>query len=140
MNKLFSGISLIAIAFLLVTGCETDNKTLLTDGIWKFSDMTTDSENQTIIELISNAKLYLTDGTLEFKTDGTYIMTSPLLEDTGSGTWSLIGDDTLVMSNDDEPGSTTNIEVLTKKELKYINAVPNTEINGFNSITTIWSR
>ena len=140
MTKIFKGIALFAIALLLITACESDNQSLLTDGVWNFSNMTTDSDSQDIISLITLGKALMTDATLEFKADKTYIITAPLLQEPETGTWSLIGDDTLVMSNDDDPGGTANIEVLTKKELKYITTIPNTEMNSFNMITTTWSR
>ena len=139
MKKILSGISMIAIALLLFTGCESDNKTLLTDGVWKFSNMTTDSEDQDIIALITLGKAILTDGTMEFKADETFILSAPLLQESQTGTWSLIGDDQLIMDNEGDLGSTANIDVLTKKELKYIETFVDTEMNRYN-VTTSWSK
>lgn len=139
MKKILSGISMIAVCMLLVTGCETDNKTLLTDGVWNFSNMTTDSEDEGIIALITLGKAILTDGTMEFKTDETYILSAPLLQEPQTGTWSLIGDDQLIMDSDGDLGSTANIDVLTKKELKYIETFVDTEMSRYN-VTTSWSR
>ncbi len=130
---------MIAIALLLFTGCESDNKTLLTDGVWKFSNMTTDSEDQDIIALITLGKAILTDGTMEFKADETFILSAPLLQESQTGTWSLIGDDQLIMDNEGDLGSTANIDVLTKKELKYIETFVDTEMNRYN-VTTSWSK
>ncbi len=130
---------MIAIVLLLVTGCESDNKTLLTDGVWKFSNMTTDSEDQNIIALITLGKAILTDGTLEFKADQSYILTAPLLQDPETGTWSLIGEDQLILDSDGDLGSTANIETLSKKELKYIETFVDAEMKHY-SVTTSWSR
>ncbi len=130
---------MIIITLLLVTGCETDNKSLLTDGVWKFSNMTTDSEDQDIIALITLGKAILTDGTMEFKADETFILSAPLLQESQTGTWSLIGDDQLIMDNEGDLGSTANIDVLTKKELKYIETFVDTEMNRYN-VTTSWSK
>jgi hypothetical protein len=124
---------------LSLTGCETDNKTLLTDGVWKFSNMTTDSEDQNIIALVTLGKAILTDGTLEFKSDQSYILTAPLLEDPETGTWSLVGEDQLILDSDGDLGSTANIETLSKKELKYIETFVDAEMNNY-SVTTSWSR
>ncbi len=130
---------MIIVTLLLVTGCETDNKSLLTDGVWKFSNMTTDSEDQDIIALITLGKAILTDGTMEFKADETFILSAPLLQESQTGTWSLIGDDQLIMDNEGDLGSTANIDVLTKKELKYIETFVDTEMNRYN-VTTSWSK
>ena len=130
---------MIIVTLLLVTGCETDNKSLLTDGVWKFSNMTTDSEDQDIIALITLGKAILTDGTIEFKADETFILSAPLLQESQTGTWSLIGDDQLIMDNEGDLGSTANIDVLTKKELKYIETFVDTEMNRYN-VTTSWSK
>lgn len=139
MKKSFPGIAVIAIALLLFTGCETDNNALLTDGIWNFSNMTTDSEDQDIIALITLGKAILTDGTLEFKTDETYILTAPLLQDPEIGTWSLIGEDQLILDSEGDFGSTANIDVLSKKELTYLETFVDAEMNRYN-VTTSWSR
>jgi hypothetical protein len=139
MKKLFPGIAMIIVTLLLVTGCETDNKTLLTDGVWKFSNMTTDSEDETIIGLITLGKAILTDGTLEFKADETYILSAPLLQESQTGTWSLIVDDQLIMDSDGDLVSTSNIETLSKSELKYIETLVDTEMNSY-SVTTSWSK
>jgi len=130
---------MIAMVLLSLTGCETDNKTLLTDGVWKFSNMTTNSEDQDIIGLVTLGKAILTDGTLEFKSDQSYILTAPLLEDPQTGTWSLVGEDQLILDSDGDLGSTANIETLSKKELKYIETFVDTEMNNY-SVTTSWSR
>ena len=139
MNTFFRGIALVFVALLLTTACETDNTSLLTDGIWKFSNMTTDSESQDIITLIALGKAILTDGTLEFKTDQSYILNAPLLQEPETGTWSLIGEDQLILNRDGDLGSTPNIETLTKKELKYIETFVDTQMTSYSVITT-WKR
>jgi len=139
MNKLFSGIVLIAILMLSLTGCETDNTTLLTDGVWKFSNMTTDSDDETIAGFIALGKALLTDATMEFQSGGDYIMDSPLLDDPVSGSWSLIGDDQLILDADDQAPSTANIETLTKDKLKYIETYVDENMDSYN-VTTTWTR
>ena len=139
MKKILSGFATILVALLLVTGCETDNKTLLTDGVWKFSNMTTDSEDEGIIALVTLGKAILTDGTMEFKADETYILSAPLLQNSQTGTWSLIGDDQLIMDSDGDLVSTANIETLSKSELKYIETFVDAEMNSYSVITS-WSR
>lgn len=130
---------MIAMILLSLTGCETDNKTLLTDGVWKFSNMTTDSEDQDIIAFVTLGKAILTDGTLEINADETYILSAPLLQDSQSGTWSLVGEDQLIFKGEDNSTSTANIETLSKKELKYIETYVDAGMNSY-SITTSWSR
>ena len=130
---------MIAMILLSLTGCETDNKTLLTDGVWKFSNMTTDSEDQDIIAFVTLGKAILTDGTLEINADETYILSAPLLQNSQTGTWSLVGEDQLIFKGEDNITSTANIETLSKKELKYIETYVDPEMNSY-SITTSWSR
>jgi hypothetical protein len=139
MKKILSGIITIAVCMLLATGCETDNKTLLTDGIWKFSNMTTDSQDEDIITLLNLGKAILTEGTMEFKADETFILSAPLLQESQTGTWSLIGDDQLIMDSDGDLVSRANIETLSKSELKYIETIVDAEVNSY-TVTTSWSR
>lgn len=139
MNKLFSGIAMVSILLLTLTGCETDNKTLLTDGIWKFSNMTTESEDEAVMTYVAIFKAIMTDGTMEFSSDKTYIISSPLLEEAQTGTWSLIGDDQLILDGDDDYVSTANIQTLSKKELKYIETYVDQNLGTF-SVTTSWKR
>lgn len=139
MNKIFSGILMISILLLTLTGCETDNTALLTDGVWTFENLTTDSEDETILGFIALGKALLTDATMEFQTSGDYIMDSPLTEEPSTGTWSLIGDDQLILDADDELPSTGNIETLTKKELKYMETYIDENQDPY-TISTTWTR
>jgi len=100
--------------------------------------MTTDSEDEDIIALVTWMKAALTDGYLEFNSDNTYLMDAPLLAEAESGTWSLIGDDQLVLEGNMGP-STANIETLSKTELKYIETYVDAEMNPY-SVTTKWTR
>ena len=142
MTNIFKGITMIAIALFLTTACEktTDNKTLLTDGIWNFSNMTTDSESEATQALILLGKALLTEGTMEFKDDGSYILYSPLLQDPQTGTWSLIVDQ-LIMDSDGDRASTSHIETLSETQLIYTESVPepDAELN-LHKVTTSWSK
>ena len=116
-------IHLLKYIFLLVlvtglTGCKKDNLTLLTDGTWKFRNLTTNSDNQDIQNLVALGKAILTDGTLVFYDDDTYVMDSPVMQDAESGTWDLVGSTQLIF--DDGVPRTASIDNLTKKELVYL--------------------
>jgi len=87
MRHIVKGISIILFAILTLTGCETDNATLLTDGVWIFQSMTTDSEESVIIFLVSLGQALLTEATMEFQEGGTYILDSPLVENPTTGEW-----------------------------------------------------
>lgn len=139
MIKIIKGIVLVTIALFLTTACDTDNQSMLSDGIWNFKNMTTDSESEDIVTLIALGKAILTEGTMEFNTDKTYILTAPLLQDPETGTWSLIGEDQLILDSDGDLGSTANIETLSKKELVYIETFADAEMNPY-SVTTSWTR
>jgi len=139
MRNMIRGIALTLFVMFTLTGCETDNKTQLTDGVWTFQNLTTDSEDETIIGLVTLAKALLTDATMEFQEGGTYIMTSPLVEDPTTGEWQLIGEDQLILDPDDELPSTANIESLTKDKLSYMETFVDAEMNSY-TITTTWTR
>jgi len=130
MRNILSGIALSLVFMLALTGCDKDNATLLTEGVWTFQDLTTDSENETVISIVSLAKALLTDATMEFQEGGTYIMDSPLVENSTTGEWQLIGDET---------PSTSNIETLTKDKLSYSETFVDGQMNTY-VVTTTWVR
>ncbi len=112
---------------------------MLTDGIWNFQNLTTDSQDEAIQKLAALGKAVLVDGTLEFKEGGEYLITSPLLNEPETGTWSLAGEDQLIMTPDGGVPSTANIDVLSKKELTYINTMVDANMQSYN-LTTTWVR
>ena len=139
MRNILSGLIPVLIGMMLLTACETDNATLLTDGVWTFQDMTSDSEESAVISLVSLAKALLTDASMEFQEGGTYILTSLLQENPTRGEWQLIGEDQLVLDPEDEGASTSNIETLTKDKLSYSESFVDGQMNTY-TITTTWTR
>ena len=79
---------------------DPEASTLLTDGKWKFKNLTTTSEDPDIITLVNALKMGFTDATLDFQDDGTYIQEF-LIGDPETGSWELIGDDLLVLTSDE---------------------------------------
>ena len=139
MRNTLLGLLPILVGMMLLTACETDNATLLTDGVWTFQSMTTDSEDNNIISLVSLGQAILTEASMEFQEGGTYILTSPLVENPTTGEWELIGDDQLVIDPDDEGASTSKIETLTKDKLSYSETFVDGQMNSY-MITTTWTR
>lgn len=139
MRNTISGVVLSLILLLSLTSCDKDNSTLLTDGVWTFQNLTTDSDNDDIIGLVALGKALLTDATLELQEGGTYILTSPLVDNPTTGEWQLVGDDQLILDPDDELPSTSNIETLTKDKLSYMESFVDGQMNNY-TITTTWSR
>ena len=127
------------LVMLTLTSCETDNKNLLTDGVWTFQSLTTDSEDENVSTLILIASALMTDATMEFQESGTYIMDSPLANQPTTGDWELIGEDQLILTPDGEIASTSSIETLSKSELKYKETLVDEQLNSY-SVTTTWSR
>ncbi len=138
-KNLLSGVAMSLIFMFTLSSCEMDQNTLLTDGVWTFENLTTDSEDETTQSLIALAKALLTDAKLEFQVGGDYLITSPLLDEPTTGTWSLIGDDQLIMNPESGVTSTGNIETLTKSRLSYIETLIDQEMNTY-SVTTTWVR
>ncbi|MDF1573933.1 MAG: hypothetical protein P1P86_01905 [Bacteroidales bacterium] len=139
MRNIISGLVLFMIVMLTLSGCEKDNSTLLIDGVWTFKNLTTDSEDETVVGLVTLAKALLTDATMEFQEGGTYILDSPLINEPTTGDWQLIGEDQLILDPDDELPSTSNIETLTKKELSYLETFVDAQMNSY-TVTTSWTR
>lgn len=140
MKNLFSVLGLAMLMMLAMTSCaDPEASTQLSDGIWKFNNMTTDSEDETIILGVNGLKAYHTDATLEFQSGGDFVKQFLLETDPETGTWSLIGDDQLIITPDDGIPSTANIQELTKDKLKYIETFVDQELNTY-SVTTTWVR
>lgn len=140
MKNTGSGIVLSLISFLLVsTGCEKDQSTLLSDGIWHFQDMTTDSQESAIISIVSLAEAMFTDATLEFREGGTYMINSPFIQEPISGEWELIGEKQLILEPDGEAASTSNIKILSSDKLSYSESKVDPQMNSY-SVTTSWIR
>ena len=139
MKNISKGIALSLFIMLTLTACEKDNTTLLTDGVWTFQNLTTDSENENVIGLITLGKAFLTDATMEFQEGGTYIMSSPLVEEPTTGDWQLVGEDQLILDPDDQAPGTSNIETLTKKKLSYMETFVDAQMNSY-TVTTTWIR
>ncbi|MEN8156787.1 MAG: lipocalin family protein [Bacteroidota bacterium] len=143
MKKLLSGLGIVVMMALAMTSCaDPDSTTLLTDGIWNFSNMTTDSEDENIKTFIILGKALMSEGTLEFQEGGDYIMTSPAMEELGdpdTGTWTLVGDHTLTMTNADGIPSVNSIDELSKDKLIYVETFVDQEL-GTHSVTMTWVR
>ena len=137
MRNFLIGVTIALLVML--TSCRKDDSTLLTDGLWTFQDMRTDSDVSAIISLVSLGEALLTGATLEFQEGGTYILSSALVEDPTTGQWELIGDDRLVMNPDGKPSSTSIIQTLTKEKLVYSEDFTDDEMNSY-TVKTTWSR
>ncbi len=133
-----SGLLLSLFVLFTLTSCEKDQNTLLTDGAWTFENLTTDSEDERFQSIIASSKALYTDGTLEFQADGNFLMTSPLMDEPITGTWSLIGDDQLIMNPEGQVASTQIIETLTESQLTLIETI--TDLSNPHSVTSTWIR
>ena len=123
-----------------MTGCaDPEASALLTDGVWKFKNVTTDSEYDVIKTLVAGYKAFYVDATLEFKDGGEYIKEFALA-DPETGTWDLIGDDQLIFTDEDNNPFPANIDNLTKDELKYIQTLVDPQSQTTFNVTFTWSR
>lgn len=127
---------IVLFAALLLTACEKDNETLLTEGVWTFKSMITDSEESNIISLVSLGQALLTGATMEFQEGGTYILTSALVETPTTGEWRLVGGEQLILDPGDEASSTSKIETLTKDKLSYSEDFMDSQMNTYQVVTT----
>ena len=134
----FSTYIIISIMLLSLSSCEKDRVTLLTDGVWKFENITTNSSDDAIKVIVAGLKAIYTDGTMEFFSDGTYIKEFPLIDDE-TGSWELMGETQLVFSPDAGGVQTASIDKISKKELVYIETYLDPDQIPFNTTTT-WVR
>jgi len=134
----FSTYIIISIMLLSLSSCEKDRVTLLTDGVWKFENITTNSSDDAIKVIVAGLKAIYTDGTMEFFSDGTYIKEFPLIDDE-TGSWELMGETQLVFSPDAGGVQTASIDKISKKELVYIETFIDPDQNPFNTTNT-WVR
>lgn len=102
-------------------GCEKEEdlskEELLTSHVWRFSDITANTDTQDVLDLIAFAKALMTGGTINFDDDGTYSMTA--MQQTETGIWELSADEkTLIMDDDDgtvDPSETTLASITLSK-------------------------
>ena len=140
MKKTNVSVLMLLVSLLFsTTSCTKDTDVLLTDGVWTFENITTDSEDETVQGFTTFAKALLTDATLTFTEDGSYVINSQLLDNPLAGNWSLSDDDTLVMNPDDEIASTNTIDVLTNSRLEYSESFTDENSNTYTTTTT-WVR
>lgn len=90
----FSVLSIIVFSLLAISGCEKDENgpdknALLTAHVWKFSSLTTNSTDQEIILFVGLMSGFMANTTASFSSNGTYLITIPLLSQTSSGNWEL---------------------------------------------------
>jgi hypothetical protein len=137
--KKIAKISCILMAFslLLVTSsCEKDNLSrseLLVNHIWRFDKMTTTSSDENIQALVTFVSAMMTGATLEFKEDGSYIIT--VLNQDDDGIWELSDDeDTLFMDGDG-----MSITKLTKDELILDGEDVDDELGTYH-VTMYWKK
>lgn len=131
----FSAYIIVSAILLSLSSCEKDRVTLLTDGIWNFQNITTNSDDDAIKTIVAGLKAVYTDGTIQFFSDGTYVKEFPLIEDE-TGTWELVGESQLVFDIDGGGISTSSIDNISKKELVYIETLVDQNQNPFNTTTT----
>ncbi len=139
MRKLIKGIGIILFTLLSLTACERDSETLLTEGVWNFKSMTTDSEDSAIISLVSLGQALLTGATMELQEGGTYILDSPLVENPTTGEWELIGEDKLILDPDNGVSSTSKLKTLTEDKLSYTEDFVDGQMNPYK-VRSTWTR
>lgn len=96
-------------------GCEKDTLTLLTDGEWQFRNMITYSSILSVSTYVETRKSVMTNGTLVFNTDGSYILDSPEI-DAETGSWVLRGSELILNNRTDR---TTSIDDISRDQLVY---------------------
>ncbi|MEA1887344.1 MAG: lipocalin family protein [Bacteroidota bacterium] len=131
----FSLYIIMAAMLISLSSCQKDRLTLLTDGVWKFENITTHNEDEAIKTIVAGFKAVYTDGTMQFFSDRTYIKEYPLIDDE-TGTWELVGESQLVFTPDGGVVQTASIDEISKKELVYIETFLDQNQNPFNTTTT----
>ncbi|MEE4214231.1 MAG: hypothetical protein V2I34_04145 [Bacteroidales bacterium] len=103
--KKFNRISalLVLAALFATSGCnlfKASYDDLLTDHIWNFDKITTNSTDETVQGIVALTGAFMTGATLQFYTNGTYTIT--IMGESENGTWNLIDDDEVLLMDSDE--------------------------------------
>jgi hypothetical protein len=94
---------LVLAALLATSGCnlfKASYDDLLTDHIWNFDKITTNSTDETVQGIVALTGAFMTGATLQFYTNGTYTIT--IMGESENGTWNLIDDDEVLLMDSDE--------------------------------------
>lgn len=94
---------LVLAALLAASGCnlfKASYDDLLTDHIWNFDKITTNSTDETVQGIVALTGAFMTGATLQFYTNGTYTVT--IMGESENGTWNLIDDDEVLLMDSDE--------------------------------------
>ncbi len=126
-----------ALLLILPTGCEKlSDEELLTSHVWRFKELTTTSTDQNIIALVAFTNALMVNATMEFRKDGTYILSA--LNKTSEGTWDLSADGTvLTIEPAGENADTMTVVKLTKEDL-ILQGTESHESYGTYSVTMHW--
>jgi hypothetical protein len=127
MKKIFRystfAIAAVVLAMTLNTGCGKDdtpsNKELLTSHPWKFDKATTTSTDTSVLQGIALINAFMMNSVVTFNVDGTYTLTSPLINDPETGTWELSSDEKLltIKSDGDSDADVNRITRISDAEL-----------------------
>jgi len=112
---------------------ELSKAELLTDHIWNWNKMTTNSSNENIQSLVLLANALMTGATMEFREDGTYTIT--ILDTPEDGTWELIDNDEILMKDNDA----LTVIKLTEDELVFEGEDVDDEYGSY-TVTMYWKK
>jgi len=117
----FSAFLCFIFITMLVSSCK-DAKTIFTSKVWTIEKLFTTSEIPGVIEAIDNySKMYIdAKVTLQFKNDGTYILTMGGLSDTG--TWSVSEDEKILTMKDKDSqiGEKSEIKIISTEAIVLV--------------------
>ncbi len=109
-NRKIYLIAILLLGVIAFYSCQKDEtnsvKDILVGNIWQYDSLTVSDVNDVGLVLTASfMHMGYAGGEFNFKSDGTYTLSSDLINE--NGTWELIDDKTLVMDDDDE------MEILT---------------------------
>lgn len=141
MKKL-AGLALTLAIVFAFTACESateiENEALLKDGVWTFDDLTTESDDEAVITLVTAAKAAFTDATMELRDDGSYLQYITLTQDSIEGSWSLVLETRFILTPEGKLPLTSTIETLTANSLVY--KEDKSYLDYDYNLTTSWVR
>jgi hypothetical protein len=127
MKKVFrySTIAIMGLALVMAvnSGCGKDDKIstseLLTSHPWTFVKAMSTSTDTTVQQGVALINAFMTNVEVTFNVDGTYTLTSPLINDPETGTWELSSDEKLltIKSDGDSDADVNRITRISDAEL-----------------------
>ncbi len=141
MKRFEKNIVTIVASFLILCAfisCEKEETEILTDGVWKFEKLVTDSSDPALIHIVENEEVLREGGRMILREDGSYSLNWADPKPDENGIWVLNYHSELVLTDETGLSVTYFIKRLEKSELVVFEGIK--DGTEFYSQFTTWVR